>query len=188
MGRGDRLPLVRYPAVQEDEPLWRGKAGAANRNGAYGTAFWKKYRIILMNNKVIILNISFLIILSVCTIISCGKIPYQEDIYGVWKGEYQDKELLFTFKSDQTCELSFTDKESDSVEILNGNFEINFSKKPMPLSVRNIPQLNHPLYTIVEFIGSESIRLASFSPRWRLRPISFNHSTSINLERVKQKI
>jgi len=50
LGRANRLPLVRYPAVQEDEPLWRGKAGAANRNGAYGTAFWKKYRIILMNH------------------------------------------------------------------------------------------------------------------------------------------
>jgi hypothetical protein len=27
--------------------------------------------------------------------------------------------------------------------------------------------------------------LASFSPRWRLRPLSFNHMTSINLERVQ---
>ena len=141
-----------------------------------------------MNNKVIILNISFLIILSVCTIISCGKIPYQEDIYGVWKGEFEDKELLFKFESDQTCVLSFTNKESNSVEILNGNFEIDLSKKPISLSVKNIPQLNHPLYTIVEFIGSESIRLASFSPRWRLQPISFNRSTSINLKRVQQKI
>ena len=141
-----------------------------------------------MNNKVIILNISFLIILSVCTIISCGKIPYQEDIYGVWKGEFQDKELLFIFESDKTCVLSFTNKESDSGEILNGNFEIDLSKKPISLSVKNIPQLNHPLYTIVEFIGSESIRLASFSPRWKLRPISFNRSTSINLKRVQQKI
>ena len=160
----------------------------ADRDGACGTAFLKKYRIILMNNKVIILNISFLIILSVCTIISCGKIPYQEDIYGVWKGEFQDKELLFKFERDQTCVLSFTNKESDSVEILNGNFEIDLSKKPISLSVKNIPQLNHPLYTIVEFIGSESIRLASFSPSWRLRPISFNRSTSINLERVRQQI
>ena len=188
MGRGDRLPLVRYPAVQEDEPLWRGKAGVAGRDGACGTAFWKKCRIIRMNNRIIILNLSILIILSVCTVISCGKIPCQEDIFGVWKGEFQGKELLFKFESDQTCVLSFMNKESGSVEILNGNFEIDLSKKPISLSVKNIPQLNHPLYTIVEFIGSESIRLASFSPRWRLQPISFNRSTSINLKRVQQKI
>ena len=138
-----------------------------------------------MNNRVIILNLSILIILSVCTIISCRKTPCQEDIYGVWKGEFQGKELLVKFERDQTCVLSFMNKESNSVEILNGNFEIDFSKKPIPLTVRNIPQLNHPLYTIVEFIRSDSIRLASFSPRWRLRPISFNRSTSINLERVQ---
>jgi len=119
--------------------------------------------------------------------ISCRKIPCQEDIYGVWKGEFQGKELLFKFEKDQTCVLGFMNKESHSIEILNGNFEINLSKKPIPLSVRNIPQLNHPLYTIVEFKGSESIRLASFSSRWRLRPISFNRSTNIYLERVQQK-
>ena len=141
-----------------------------------------------MKNKVNVLNLSILIILSACMIVSCGKIPCQEDIYGVWKGEFQDKELLFKFESDQTCVLSFMNKESGSVEILNGNFEIDLSKKPISLSIKNIPQLNHPLYTIVEFIGSESIRLESFSPRWRLRPISFNRSTSINLERVQQKI
>lgn len=188
MGRGDRLPLVRYPAVQEDEPLLRGKAGVTGRDGACGTSFWKKCHVIRMNNRFIILNLSILIILSVCTVISCGKTPYQEDIYGVWKGEFQDKELLFKFESDKTCVLSFTNKESNSVEILNGNFEIDLSKKPISLSVKNIPQLNHPLYTIVEFIGSDSIRLASFSPRWKLRPISFNRSTSIKLERVQQKI
>ena len=141
-----------------------------------------------MKNKVNVLNLSILIILSAGMIVSCGKIPCQEDIYGVWKGEFQDKDLQFIFESDQTCVLSFINKESNLVEILNGNFKIDFSKKPISLSVRNIPQLNHPLYTIVEFIGSESIRLESFSPRWRLRPISFNRSTSINLERVKQKI
>jgi len=121
-------------------------------------------------------------------IISCRKTPYHGQIYGIWKGEFQDKDLQFIFESDQTCVLSFINKESNLVEILNGNFEIDFSKKPISLAIKNIPQLNHPLYTIVEFIGSESIRLASFSTRWRLQPISFNRSTSINLKRIQQKI
>ena len=129
-------------------------------------------------------NISFLIVLSLCAIISCGKTPCQEDIYGIWKGEFQDKELLFTFNSDQTCVLSFTNKESDTVEILNGNFEIDLSKKPISLSVKNIPQLNHPLHTIVEFIGDSSIRLAGFTPNRRVRPISFGRDKSIKLNRV----
>ena len=41
MGRGDRLPLVRYPAVQEDEPLWRGKVGVAGRDGHAEQLFGK---------------------------------------------------------------------------------------------------------------------------------------------------
>ena len=97
-------------------------------------------------------------------------------------------EVLNSNINETLAVLSFMNKESGSVEILNGNFEIDLSKKPISLSIKNIPQLNHPLHTIVDFIGSESIRLASFSPRWRLRPISFNGSTSINLKRVQQKI
>jgi hypothetical protein len=141
-----------------------------------------------MKNRVIVFNLSILIILCVYMIVSGGKTPCPEDIIGVWRGEFQGKELLFKFESDQTCVLSFRDIASDSVEILKGNFEIDLSKKPNPLSVRNIPQLNHPLHTIVEFTGSDSIRLAYFAPRWRLRPVSFDPNRGMNLKRVKEKI
>lgn len=141
-----------------------------------------------MKNRVIVLNLSILIILCVYMIISGGKTPCPEDIIGVWRGEFQGKELLFKFESDQTCVLSFRDIASDSVEILNGNFEIDLSKKPIPLSVRNIPQLNHPLHTIVEFTGCDSTRLAYFAPRWRLRPVSFDRYRCVNLKRVKEKM
>jgi hypothetical protein len=115
---------------------------------------------------------------------SCGKAPRQEDIYGVWKGEFQGVELVFTFIQDGTCVLSFQDKATGSTDIINGNFVIDFSKNPIPLTVRNIPQLNHPLHTIVEFIEDNSMRIAYFAPRWRLRPITFGHNTSMILKRV----
>jgi hypothetical protein len=75
------------------------------------------------------------------------------------------------------------DKKSDSLEILKGNFEINFSKAPLLLTIRNIQELNHPLHTIIEFAGNNSIRIAEFATCWRLRPISFDQDTSIILER-----
>ena len=109
---------------------------------------------------------------------------HQEDIIGIWKGEHQGKELLFEFKSDQTCVLSFSDKILATTVILSGNFETDFSKKPIMLSVRNITQLNHPLHTILEFVNGNSIRIASFVPRWKLRPISFDLNTSMELKRV----
>ena len=137
-----------------------------------------------MKNKVNVLNLGILIILSACMIVSCGKIPCQEVIYGVWKGEFQGKELLFKFESDQTCVWSFRNKESNSVEILNGNFEIDFSKKPITLSVRNIQQINHPLHTILQFKEVDELIIAEFAPRWKLRPLSFDHNTSISFKRV----
>lgn len=118
-------------------------------------------------------------------IVSCGEKPHRMDICGSWKGNHGGKELLFEFSNDGTCVLSFKEKNSGSIEMVEGNFETDFSKKPILLSIKNIPQLNHPLYTIVEFKGNDSIRLADFSPRWRLCPLSFGRNTSMNLKRIK---
>ena len=117
--------------------------------------------------------------------IACDKTYNQDDIYGAWKGRYLGKELLIKFYNNETCELHFIDSITDSIEIINGNFEIDISKKPIPLSITNIPQLRHPLYTILVFEGIDSIKLGNFSPRWKLRPISFEQN-NIALKRVKQ--
>jgi len=121
-------------------------------------------------------------------IFSCDDLPQKQTIYGVWKGEHYEKEILFEFKNDHSCVLTFKDKPTQSVQIVNGHFEIDFSKKPIILSIRNIPQLNHPLYTIVKFIDIHSIRLANFAPHWKLRPISFDRNTSMNLKRRKKLV
>jgi len=131
--------------------------------------------------------INWIFLASTIIVVSCGKVPTQNDIYGIWKGEDFDKEFMFEFVSDGTCVINIKNSVSDSIEILNGNFTIDFSKKPIPLSIRNIPQLNHPLHTIVEFLGSDSIRLGNFAPRWRIRNISFEQNKIIILKRNKSK-
>jgi len=131
--------------------------------------------------------INWIFLASTIIVISCGKVPTQNDIYGVWKSEHFDKEFMFEFNSDGTCVINIKNTVSDSIEILNGNFTIDFSKKPIPLSIRNIPQLNHPLHAIVEFLGGDSIRLGNFAPRWRVRNISFEQNKSIILKRNKLK-
>ena len=114
---------------------------------------------------------------------SCVKAPGKEDLYGVWQGEHHETELLFIFNSDETFSLSFTDNQSGETNELSGTFEVDFSKSPVPLSLRNIPQLNHGLYTIIEFTDRDSLIMADFSPRWRLRPLSFQNDTRMNLRR-----
>ena len=141
-----------------------------------------------MKYRVNVLNPNILIVLCACNILSCENIFYHENIYGVWEGEFQGKEVLFKFEPKQTCVLSYKDIATGSVETIKGNFEIDFSKFPIPLSVRNIPELKHSLYTIVEFVDIDSIKIANFSPRWRFRPISFNRNTSIHLKRFNKKI
>jgi hypothetical protein len=99
-------------------------------------------------------------------------------------GIYNDHESSFVFKSDSTCVFNFFDKQSNEFKTINGIYELDFSKKPIPLSIRKIPQLNNPLFTIIEFINVDSIRIAEFSPKWRLRPVSFENEKTISLFRI----
>ena len=98
----------------------------------------------------------------------------------------ENKEMIFTFKNDKSFKLSIKDLKTESNEIIDGIYKLNFTKKPMPLSLSNIKQLNHPLHTIVEFMGDDSIRLGDFSPSWRVRNISFEQNKNFVLKRLKQ--
>ena len=124
---------------------------------------------------------SLLICLSV---ISCSDIKKETDIYGHWQGVYNGKDISFVFNADKTCVLKFIDKQANTTDTINGNYELDISKMPIPMSIRNIPQLPNPLHTIIEFINDDSIRIAEFSPRWRLRPISFSSGKVMLLKRV----
>lgn len=129
--------------------------------------------------KRVILYIPFCLLL-----VSCTNLNKEASIYGHWQGTYGDKELSFVFNSDKTCVLKFVNKTSNTTDTINGTYELDFSKKPIPLTIKNIPQLSHRLHTILAFIGYDSVRIASFSPKWRLRPISFETGKTINLKRI----
>jgi hypothetical protein len=141
-----------------------------------------------MNKKTtFLIFINWIFMVGSIMLVSCEKISTQSDITGIWKGNHLGLELIFKFNHDGTCSLNVKDSTSNLTEILNGNFVMDLSKKPIPLSIRNIPQLNHPLHTIVELLGSDSIRLGNFSPSWRVRDISFKQNKSIVLKRNKSK-
>ena len=126
------------------------------------------------------------IIFIILLLFSCSKKYYESDLYGSWKGQYENKEVLFTFNKDKSFKLSIKGPVPESNEILNGIYKLDFTKKPIPLSLKNIKQLNHPLHTIVEFMGDDSIRLGNFSPSWRVRNISFEQNKNFVLKRLKQ--
>ena len=129
---------------------------------------------------------SFLVlIISLFFVFSCHKLITEADIRGMWKGSCNDQELTMIFDGGNMVVLKYLDKESNQPQKVSGSYELDFSKKPIPFSIQNIPQLNYQLHTIIEFVGKDSIRLSLFSTRWKLRPISFEPGRTINLKRTQ---
>ena len=139
-----------------------------------------------LKNRTFLLYLTIMLLTLLVTffIFSSIEVIEEKKIFGLWKGENNGQELIFRFEMDGTCVLSFKDKTSASTKVLFGNFKMDLSKKPIPISITNIPSINHPLHTIVEFIGDDTIKLAEFSPRRKLRPISFDRNTFVSLNRV----
>jgi hypothetical protein len=115
--------------------------------------------------------------------LACSR-PYgAEDLVGTWEGESQKmSSVVVDFAADGGFQLEYVDQQGETQD-LTGDYEADFSKAPVSLSIRNIPQLQHPLHTIIEFKGADSLRMGAFAPRWRLRPVSFAPASQLLLER-----
>jgi hypothetical protein len=116
-------------------------------------------------------------------LLACGPSYGPKDLIGTWEGASKEmSSVVVTFGADGSWRLEYVDPQEE-VHSLTGDFEVDFSKAPVPLTIRNIPELPHPLHTIIQFRGADSLLMGSFAPRWRLRPISFDPATQLLLER-----
>jgi len=123
--------------------------------------------------------LGFCLLLS--TGLSCSNTD--RDLIGTWQGQ-SSKMSAVVFKFEENGTFSFRyDDPNGALHSLTGKYEADFSKSPVPLSLRDIPQLSHPLHTIIQFRGPDSLRIGDFARRWRLRPISFSPASEILLER-----
>jgi hypothetical protein len=115
--------------------------------------------------------------------IACNEFYYysEEDLYGTWIGNSGGINIVLSFNQDSSFEMKFN--KSDSIK---GTFEVDFSKTPIPLSVRNIPSLTHPLHTIIQFKDSNTIVMGEFGSRLKLRPIAFNYDKLIIFTRSSE--
>lgn len=127
--------------------------------------------------------IKFLLIFNGLIIISCNNLVTESNLYGKWVGIYNNHEVILILNDDKSCIFKYYNEQTNNLETLNGNFELDLTKKPIPFTIRNIPQLNHQLHSIIEYVDDDSIRLSEFSSKWRLRPISFVDENTINLKR-----
>lgn len=126
------------------------------------------------------------LIFLITFMLSCNNSNSKLNLYGDWQGEFGNYELLFSFKSDHTCELNFYDASKNELTLIKGDYEFDLSKKPIPLSIRNSKQLEHPLHTIIKFQSADSIKMSEFSTKLRLRPITFTKGKYFVISRLKK--
>ncbi len=135
-----------------------------------------------MKNKLSFQLILLLLCLFIAFVFSWA--PDHNILRGTWVGKFKGYKILFRFNQDHTFQFDWVNIESGISNKLTGNYYVDFSKKPILLSFKNIPQLQYPLHTSIEFIGNNSLRINLFAPEWRrLRAISFTNDAFMKLSK-----
>jgi len=129
------------------------------------------------------LSYLILIILAILLVFN-SQFTEKYKVYGEWNGELENYELFFEFKPNQKFKLNIKDKKLKTSSSIKGDFFVDYSKKPIALSFRNIPNMSYPLHTIIKFKGRNLIILTEFSTREKFRPMIFKSENSIKIKRL----
>ena len=105
-------------------------------------------------------------------------------VYGHWKGDFANYELELMFDTDQRFRLKFTDVILQTNKVISGDFFVDYSKKPIALSFRNLPETTYPLHTVIKFKGDDTIIIEKFSSKERFRPLTFSYDSNMVFNRV----
>lgn len=130
------------------------------------------------------INMFRLIITFNFLFLSC-EVSKKNNIIGIWEGQQSELILQFDFNQDMTCKLTIKNIALNTSNALDGKYKIDYSKKPIPLSITNIPQLSYSLNTIIEFLDSDSVKFGIFAPHWRFREVSFQRNKSFILKKIQ---
>jgi len=85
---------------------------------------------------------------------------------------------------DYSCEIVIKNNNSDAINRINGVFTLDYTKKPIPLSITKIKELNYPIHTIIRFNNYNTLDIMAFSKKQRLRPLYFDSNSLIKLKRI----
>ena len=129
----------------------------------------------------------FTAITALLLLLSCKSPPSLSDLWGVWHGIAHGQELTIEFQEDGDCRLEFIDIKTGDRRSFKGTYYTDFTKQPIPVSIRSIPELPYALHTIVDFQIDGSLHMSQFSTRWRLRPISFESDKTLILTKSPQE-
>jgi len=127
----------------------------------------------------VILLTSCLIIILFMVTNNPQKILSLESLNGQWIGKHKNYEIIMAIKKDNKCSLDLRIASSDKVEKYNGDCSIDITKKPYSFIIKNITELNTPLYSLVTLRSNNIIHMSEFSTKWRLRPVTLSRENTI---------
>ena len=127
----------------------------------------------------VILLTSCLIIILFMVTNNPQKILSLESLNGQWIGKHKNYEIILAIKKDNKCSLDLRIASSDKVEKYNGDCSIDITKKPYSFIIKNITELNTPLYSLVTLKDNNIIHMSEFSTKWRLRPVTLSRENTI---------
>ncbi len=101
---------------------------------------------------------------------------------GIWTGNFKDSKLIFEFKK-KYCLIKII-QEGENIVEYEGQYEVDFEKKPIPLNIIKIKNYTGGFYTIIKFSDENNIVMSKLSNRKRIRPIEINKINSIFLKKI----
>ena len=114
--------------------------------------------------------------------VSCNRI-HTDALIGEWEGEFSGSSVYVRFDYNRDFHMKLKSGELSESEFINGKFRMDTTKRPIPITIYNIAELNHPLHAVFELVGEDSLRLSLFADRQRLRPVGFDAENTLNLSR-----
>ena len=128
------------------------------------------------------LSVVFLIITLSAGLLNSHKIFNLKDLKGEWFGVYEYNAIKFVIKKN-SCSIEYKSKSSLKLKKIIGKCLIDNSKTPYTLIVKDIVDFNSSLYALINPINKNGIFISKFSNKWKMRPVIFNNSDAIFLEK-----
>ena len=116
-------------------------------------------------------------------VLGCAQPVDHSSLLGAWTGSGPTIPLIeVQFLENGEFHMRIVTINGDDLTY-DGEFETDFTKTPVPLSMRSISQLPHAIHTIIELRGDETLRMGEFGEKWRLRPTEFNPANAMTLKK-----
>jgi len=112
--------------------------------------------------------------------------PDDNFLHGTWSGRHKDASVVLILNKDGSCELKVSAAESKEKSVIRGNYSIDFTSEPLPLTITTATGIDCNLHTIVEVGSADVIRIAAFSRTEKMRALTF--VDGFDLRRVPEKL